>query len=121
MLVLLCLANLLIFFWIPAEFSYLQVFLIVISYLILKTKIKNFIYTFCALNLFSWLIFVSFVKVNYKDNEYCTPKNAQSVTFEITVKEGYFFKYLDDRKKIKCWVNGTSTREIKILQGKALK
>ena len=40
MLVLLCVANLLIFLWIPAEFSYLQVFLIILSYLIIKTKLK---------------------------------------------------------------------------------
>ena len=80
------------------EFSYLQVFLIILSYLIIKTKIKNFIYVICALNLISWLIFVSFIKVKYEDNDYCSPKNAQSVIFEVSLKDGYFFKYLDDRK-----------------------
>ena len=121
MLVFLCLANLLIFLWIPAELSYLQVFLIVISYLVIKTKIKTFIYILCTLNLVSLLIFISFIKENYKNNDYCSPKNAQSASFDISIEEGYFFRYLEDRKKIKCWVKGKSEREIKILQGKALR
>tara|TARA_B100000029_G_scaffold515122_1_gene620701 strand:- start:1338 stop:2513 length:1176 start_codon:yes stop_codon:yes gene_type:complete len=120
-LLLLCLANLLIFFWIPAEFSYLQLFLVIISFIIFSLNNKKFIYLICAGNLLSWLIFVSPIKIIYLESEYCAPKNAISASFHINLEEGFYKKYLKSRDKIKCWVDGSTEKEIKILKGQSLK
>ena len=120
-LLLLCLSNLLIFLWIPAEFSYLQLFLVVLCLIIFNLNNKKFIYLMCLGNLLSWFIFISPIKIQYVDNEYCAPKNAISASFEIKMEKGFYFKYLESRDKIKCWVYGTSERDIKILKGQALR
>ena len=120
-LLLLCLSNLLIFLWIPAEFSYLQLFLVVLCLIIFNLNNKKFIYLMCLGNLLSWFIFISPIKIQYVDNEYCAPKNAISASFEIKMEKGFYFKYLESRDKIKCWVHGTSERDIKILKGQALR
>ena len=75
----------------------------------------------CLGNLLSWFIFISPIKIQYVDNEYCAPKNAISASFEIKMEKGFYFKYLESRDKIKCWVYGTSERDIKILKGQALR
>tara|TARA_B100000700_G_scaffold262005_1_gene298275 strand:+ start:319 stop:1500 length:1182 start_codon:yes stop_codon:yes gene_type:complete len=120
-LLLLCLSNLLIFLWIPAEFSYLQLFLVVLCLIIFSLNNKKFIYLICLGNLLSWFIFISPLKINHLDSEYCAPKNAVSASFKITMEKGFYFKYLDSRDKIKCWVYGNSERDIKILKGQALR
>jgi len=120
-LLLLCLANLLIFFWIPAEFSYLQLFLVIICLIIFNLNNKKFIYLICVGNLLSWIIFVSPIKVQYLDNQICTAKSAISANFEISIEKGFFYKYIESRDKIKCHVKGVSEREIRILKGQAIK
>tara|TARA_A100001011_G_scaffold348268_1_gene385971 strand:+ start:305 stop:1138 length:834 start_codon:yes stop_codon:yes gene_type:complete len=120
-LLLLCLSNLLIFLWIPAEFSYLQLFLVVLCLIIFSLNNKKFIYLICLGNLLSWFIFISPLKINHLDSEYCAPKNAVSASFKINMEKGFYFKYLDSRDKIKCWVYGNSERDIKILKGQALR
>ena len=120
-LLLLCLSNLLIFLWIPAEFSYLQLFIVVLCLIIFNLNNKKFIYLMCLGNLLSWFIFISPIKIKYVDDEYCAPKNAVSASFKINMEKGFYFKYLDSRDKIKCWVYGNSERDIKILKGQALR
>ena len=120
-LLLLCLANLLIFFWIPAEFSYLQLFLVIICLIVFSLNNKKFIYLICAGNLLSWVIFITPINIKYLNNEYCAPKNAISASFQINIERGFYYKYIESRNKIKCWVHGSSEREIKILKGQALK
>ncbi len=120
-LLLLCLSNLLIFLWIPAEFSYIQLFLVILCLIIFNLNNKKFIYLMCIGNLLSWFIFISPIKIQYVDNEYCAPKNAISARFEIKMEKGFYFKYLESRDKIKCWVHGSSERDIKILKGEALR
>ncbi len=117
----LALANLLIFIWIPAEYSYLQLFLVIVCFLVFRINSKKFIYLFCITNFISWIIFVSPIKVNYEDNDYCSPKNAISADFRLKFEKGFLFKYLDSRDKIKCWIYEDSERNRKILEGKALR
>jgi len=120
-LLFLCLANLLIFFWIPAEFSYLQLFLVIECLIVLSLNNKKFIYLICVGNLLSWIIFISPIKIQYLDSQYCAPKNAISASFKINIEKGFFYKYIESRDKINCWVHGNSERAKRILKGEALK
>ena len=120
-LFLLCLANLLIFLWIPAEFSYLQLFLVIISFLIFDIKKKFFYYLVCIGNLFSWIIFFSPVNIHHYNEEICAPKNAKSVSINISLEKGFYYKYIDSRDMIKCWARSESERDKRILKGDALK
>ena len=121
LLIALGFSNLIIFLWIPAEFSYLQLFLVIINFIIFKLHNKKIIYFICVGNLISWLIFVSPINVNYVNNEMCSPKNAVSLDVDFKIEKGFYFKYLSSRGKIKCWVHGNSERSKRILSGKALK
>ena len=120
-LYLICLANLLIFLWIPAELSYLQLFLITLSYLIFKIGSKQIIYLVCILNFISWIIFVNPLAITYEDNSYCGPKNAIAAKISFNIENGYLKKYIASRDKIKCWIDENSVKGIKILNGAALK
>ena len=120
---ILCLSisNLLIFLWIPAEYSYLQLFLVLLFLLIYYLSSKYVFYSLCLLNIISWLIFFNPIKIYYYDETYCGPKKAKSISLQPKLEKGFYFKYLDSRDKIKCWVYGTSERDIKILNGHSLK
>lgn len=117
----LSISNLLIFLWIPAEYSYLQLFLVLLFLLIYYLSSKYIIYSLCLLNIISWFIFFDPIKINYFDETYCGPKKAKSISLEPKLERGFYFKYIESRDKIKCWVYGTSERDIKILSGKPLK
>ena len=120
-LILLCLSNLAIFLWIPSELSYLQLFLVAINFIVFKINIKKFIYFVCIGNLISWFVFVSPIKITYNNNELCAPKNAISAVLDLKLEKGFYFKYIESRDKIKCWVHGNSERDKRILKGEALK
>ena len=120
-LILLCLSNLAIFLWIPSELSYLQLFLVAINFIVFKINIKKFIYFVCIGNLISWFVFVSPIKIIYNNNELCAPKNAISAVLDLKLEKGFYFKYIESRDKIKCWVHGNSERDKRILKGEALK
>ena len=120
-LILLCLSNLAIFLWIPSELSYLQLFLVAINFIVFKLNVRKFIYFVCIGNLISWFVFVSPIKIIYNNNELCTPKNAISAVLDLKLEKGYYFKYIESRDKIKCWVHGNSERDKRILKGEALK
>ena len=120
-LLVLCFGNLLLFLWIPAEFSYLQLFLIIVLFLIFNLNNKTAFYLICLGNLISWIIFINPINIQYVDNSYCGPKNAISANFKIKVEKGFFIKYLDSREKIKCWVDDKSEKGIKIINGDAIR
>ena len=120
-IIILGFANLTIFLWIPAEFSYLQLFLVLLNFIIFKLDSKKLFYMICLTNLFSWIWFVSPIDVVHAEEELCKPKNAISAKIKFRLEEGFYFKYLSSRSKIKCWVHGNSERSFKILKGEALK
>ena len=120
-LLLLVISNLIIFLWIPGEFSYLQLFLIVILYFIFNSKNKKIIYGVCFLNFISWFIFINPLTIKYKQPELCAPKNAISAKIDIKFENGFLMKYFDSRENIKCWVQGNTARDKKILKGQPLK
>ena len=71
--------------------------------------------------MLSWVIFITPIKIQYLDSEYCAPKNAISASFQINIEKGFYYKYIESRDRIKCWVHGISEKDTKVLKGQALK
>lgn len=114
-------SNLVIFFFIPAEMSYLQP-MIISFFLITVFNIKQlYIYIIIFLNFFSWFIEIEPLNIKYLNEDKCNNVQAISAKVDLTLKKGRYFYYLDTRDKIKCWVDVNSIRGKKILEGKALK
>ena len=114
-------SNLVIFFFIPAEMSYLQP-MIISFFLLIAFNIKQlYIYLIIFLNFFSWFIEIETLKINYLNEDKCDNVQAISAEVDLKLKKGRYFYYLDTRDKIKCWVNVNSKRGKKILEGKPLK
>lgn len=118
---LLGMSNLLIFLWIPAEFSYVQLFLVILFFIFYVLDNSKFFYILCLCNLISWIVFINPLKITHAEKDICLPKNAISADIKFSIESGFYYKFLKSRKKIQCWVYGQSERDIKILQGKALK
>lgn len=118
-LALLIFANLLIFLWIPAEFSYIQLFLVVMFFIVLKSKNFTFIYLIVFLNLLSWIFVINPIEVKHIDSSMCGEKNAKSANINIQIEEGFFMRYVNSRQMIKCRIDNNSERGRRILKGKS--
>ena len=121
LILLIILSNLVLFFFIPAELSYLQPFLVALYFLIFQVFSKKLIIILILLNLSSWFIDIDFLSIKYKSGDTCNNVEAVSAKFDVKIENGKLFKYLDSREKIKCWILNDSERSKKILNGKALK
>ena len=120
LILVIILSNLILFFFIPAELSYLQPFLVALYFMIFQTFSKRLIIILIIVNLSSWFIDINFLKIKYKSNDICNNVEAISAKLDIKIEKGRLFKYFDSRDKIKCWIKDSSRGE-KILQGKPLK
>ena len=101
--------------------SYLQP-MIISFFLLIAFNIKQlYIYLIIFLNFFSWFIEIEPLKIKYLNEDKCNNVQAISAEFDLTLKKGRYFYYLDTRDKIKCWVDVNTIRGKKILEGKALK
>lgn len=120
-IIYLIIANLLIFLYIPAELSYLQPLLIFYYYLFFKYFNKKYIILLILINLSSWFFEIKPLKIIHKYNDICDPIVATDLEFKPNLVKGYLFQYLDNRKKISCWIDENSEYGKKILNGGALK
>ena len=121
-LVLIIFVNLLLFFYIPAELSYLQPALIFTYFFISQYFSKRIIYLIIFLNFVSWIVNYDFVKIHYKSENKCDPIEAIDAEFNFSIKTGSVKKYINDRNLIECWAYDTEySRTQKILEGKPLK
>ncbi len=114
-------SNLILFFFIPAEISYLQPFLISLFFLCFIVFEKKIIFIIIFLNLFSWFLQIDFLSIKYKSTDICNNVEATSAKIDFHLEPGNLFKYLKSREKINCWVKDDSIRSLKILNGEALK
>lgn len=121
LILLIILSNLVLFFFIPAELSYLQPFLVALYFLIFQVFSKKLIIILILLNLSSWFVDIDFLSIKYKSDDTCNNIEAVSAKFDVKIENGKLFKYLDSREKIRCWILNDSERSKKILDGKALK
>ena len=114
-------SNLILFFFIPAEISYLQPFLICLYFFVYNNFDKKIIYILILINFFSWFVDVDFLKIKYKSKNKCNNVEAVDANVNIHIKHGRYFEFVNSRDKIKCWIRDDSIRSKKILSGKALK
>ena len=115
------LINLLIFFFIPAEISYLQPMLVAFYYLIARNFHNYYIYIIVFIQLISWIIEINFLKINYINKNKCNNVEAIDANINFSIIKGRYLQFVDSRDQIKCWVLDDSIRSKKILDGKALK
>ena len=114
------LINLIIFFFIPAELSYLQPLLLAFYLFIFLNFKIFFLYVIICFHFLSWVIELQPLKINYKSNDICNNVEAVSANINPTLQKGRLFQYINSRDKIKCWIKDPIRGE-KILKGKALK
>jgi hypothetical protein len=119
LLIILTISNFLLFFYIPAEKSYLQPAIIFLNLILIEKLSKNFLIILIALNFLSWIISYDFLNVEYKDNSKCAPKHAISASLEFKLKKGAVKEFYDTREMILCWVNIDTERGKRIAEGKS--
>lgn len=119
LLLILIVSNLILFLYIPAELSYLQP-AIIFAYLILMRFYNQRIITIIILlNFLNWGVNFQILKIDYKDNSVCAPKHAISANIEFSLTKGALQNFVETRKLIGCWVNASSERGARILEGKS--
>ena len=118
LLIILTISNFVLFFYIPAEKSYLQPAIIFLNLILIEKLSKNFLMILIVLNLLSWIISYDFLNIEYKDNSKCAPKHAISASVEFSLKKGAVREFYDTRGMILCWVNIDTERGKRIAEGK---
>ena len=112
-------SNLCLFFYIPAELSYLQP-AIIFTYLIIAQEFnKKLVTTIIIINFISWVINFELLKINYAENNKCLPKNALSANINFKLTNGAVAHYFETRKMINCWIDDSTERGKRILEGKS--
>ena len=119
LLIFLTISNFVLFFYIPAEKSYLQPAIIFLNLILIEKLSKYFLIILIILNLLSWVVSYDFLKIKYKDKSKCAPKNAISASFEFTFTKGAVREFYDTRELILCWVNTDTERGKRIVEGKS--
>lgn len=117
--IILIISNLLLFFYIPAELSYLQPAIIFTYLVLVKTLNKKLISILIFLNFISWTINFQILQIEYKDNSVCAPKHAIAASFKFNILDGAVKNFFESRKMIECWINDSTERGKRILKGKS--
>ena len=115
------LMNLLIFFFIPAELSYLQPMLVAFYYFIILNFSKNILYIVILTQLISWIVEINPLKIDYISENKCDNVQAIDASIDFSITKGRYFQFINSRDQIKCWIRNDSIRSKKILAGEALK
>ena len=111
-------SNLLIFLWLPAELSYLQLALIIVYFVLIKYSQKKLIYLVLVLNFATWVANPQFIDIEYRAmKNLCSPKQAINAKINFYINTGYYFNYLETREMINCFAPGNSRRNIRVRQG----
>lgn len=119
LLIILTISNFVLFFYIPAEKSYLQPAIIFLNLILIEKLSKNFLIILVTLNLLLWIVSYDFLKIEYKDSSKCAPKHAISASFKFSITKGAVREFYDTRDMILCWINIDSERGKRIAEGKS--
>lgn len=121
LLIILTISNFALFFYIPAEKSYLQPAIIFLYLIIIEKFSKKLLIILIFLNFLSWIVSYDFLKIKYKDNSKCSPKEAISASLELSITNGALREFYDNRDMILCWVNTETERGKRIAAGKSIR
>jgi hypothetical protein len=125
LLLLIILSNLLIFLYIPAEYSYIQP-AVILTYLYILNNLKNYnwVYLLVFFNFISWFVNIDLIEKKFENNNYsiCSTVHAIDAKIKFSFQPGYFEKYLKSRNNILCLINHSkgSQKYNNISQGKKL-
>jgi hypothetical protein len=115
-------SNLLIFLWLPAELSYLQLAIIFVYFFLIKCSQKKIIYIVLIFNFATWVINPQFIDIKYKEmKNLCSQKQAIDTNINFHLDKGYYSNYLETRKMINCFAPGNSERNKRVRQGLSIK
>jgi hypothetical protein len=126
---LIIIANLIIFFFIPSKIAILTVSVIFIYLLIFKYFNLKIIFLIIFLNLISWFYTYEIIEIKYKNEPVCGRIVATDVNFNFMIKNGYFDTLTkDNEKRIKCLQNSADInnnkfvfRKEKLIKGEKMK
>ena len=121
LLIILTISNFALFFYIPAEKSYLQPAIIFLYLILIEKFSKKLLIILIFLNFLSWIVSYDFLKIKYKDNSKCSPKEAISASLELSITNGALREFYDNRDMILCWVNTETERGKRIAAGKSIR
>jgi len=116
--------NLLLFFYIPAELSYLQPSIIVFYIILIQNLNKKFIYSIIILNFLSWFINFDIIDIKYKyafeDDCKNITREAIDIKFNLKLDKGKLKNFLDTRDLVLCYSNYNIDKNSRIKNGQSL-
>jgi hypothetical protein len=121
LIIILIIINLLIFFYIPAELSYLQPAIIFLYLFLIKEFNKKIILTLILLNFLNWGFNIQILDIKHRDSDPCASKQALSASFVLKLESGNVEKFYKTRNMINCWITDKNERGKRILEGKSTK
>ena len=121
LIIILIIINLLIFFYIPAELSYLQPAIIFLYLFLIKEFNKKIILTLILLNFLNWGFNIQILDIKHRDSDPCASKQALSASFVLKLESGNVEKFYKTRNMINCWIKDKNERSKRILEGKSTK
>lgn len=121
LIIILIIVNLLIFFYIPAELSYLQPAIIFLYLFLIKEFNKKIIFTLILLNFLNWGFNIQILDIKHRDSDPCASKQALSASFVLKLESGNIEKFYKTRNMINCWITDKNERGKRILEGKSTK
>lgn len=121
LIIILIIINLLIFFYLPAELSYLQPAIIFLYLFLIKEFNKKIIFILILLNFLNWGFNIQILDIKHRDSDLCAPKQALSASFVFKLESGNVEKFYNTRKMINCWITDKNERGKRILEGKSTK
>ena len=121
LIIILIIINLLIFFYIPAELSYLQPAIIFLYLFLIKEFNRKIIFTLILLNFLNWGFNIQILEIKHRDSDPCSSKQALSASFVLKLEPGNIEKFYKTRNMINCWITDKNERGKRILEGKSTK
>ncbi len=98
--IIIIILNLFLFFLLPTKTSIISLVTIFTYIIIIKYFNKKILYAVIFFNLINFYVLIDFVKITYRYEEICLPKQAISAKFEfqLSIAQSNYKKYLKNSK-----------------------
>jgi len=120
LLTLLIFSNLLIYLYIPADRSYLQLSLILFFLLLTYFPLRNLVVV-ALLNVMSWFILINPLTFTFQSDKLCDPTEVVGAKFYPSLGNGELLIFLDGQNKSICYQDLVKDREKELNSGSKLK
>jgi hypothetical protein len=120
LLTILIFSNLLIYLYIPADRSYLQLSLILFFLLLTHSSLRHLVVV-ALLNVVSWFILVNPLSYTFQSDELCDPIEVVAAKFEPSLGKGELYIFLEGQKKSICYQDLIKDRKNELNFGLKLK